>query len=144
MPPRMTNPSLVVPGALPPLLEVTKAIAKVGLPQQTLDLVRVRVSQVNGRDMDKTEETDARLLTELTAWRDTPSFTDAERAALALAEAVTRISDQADPVPDEVWEEAAGHYTEPELGALILQIGLVNLWNRLNVATKEVPGKVRT
>jgi alkylhydroperoxidase family enzyme len=139
----MTNPSLVVPGALQPLLEVTKAIAKVGLPQRTLDLVRVRVSQVNGRDMDKTEETDERLLMELAVWRDAPSFTDAERAALALAEAVTRISGQADPVPDEVWEEAAGHYTEPELGALILQIGLVNLWNRLNVATKEVPGKVR-
>jgi alkylhydroperoxidase family enzyme len=74
------------------------------------------------------------------AWREAPYFTDAERAALALAEAVTRLSDREDPVPDKVWDEAARHYSEQELGALVLSIGMVNLWNRVNVSTRQVPG----
>jgi len=140
MAPRMTNPSLIVPGALPPLLDLTKALTKV-VPKQTLDLVRVRVSQINGRaarDPVKAGETDDRLLS-VARWRDTPSFNSAERAALALAEAATRLSDTDDPVPDEVWEEAARHYTEQELGALVMQVGLVNLWNCVNVSTRQEP-----
>ncbi|MCO5971410.1 carboxymuconolactone decarboxylase family protein [Actinoallomurus soli] len=141
MSPRMTNPSLVVPDALPPLLELTKVIGKVGLPQRTLDLIRLRVSQINGRPIRLAEgETDERLL-KAAEWREASCFGDAERAALALSEVLTRISDRAeDPVPDEVWLEAARHYTEQELGAVVIQIGLVNLWNRINVATREVPG----
>jgi len=71
------------------------------------------------------------------AWRDAPYSTDAERAALALAEAVTRLSDRTDPVPDEVWNEAARHYDGPALAALILSIALINVWNRLSVSTKR-------
>jgi alkylhydroperoxidase family enzyme len=147
MSPRMTNPSLAVPDALPPLLELTKVISKVGLPKQTLDLVRLRVSQINGRSIRV--PTDPRELAEAGAadarlplvdnWREAPDFTDAERSALALAEAATRLSDCEDPVPDEVWDEAARHYDEQELGALVIQIGLVNLWNRINVSTRQVP-----
>ena len=151
MSPRMTNPSLVVPDTLQPLLELTKAISKVGVPQQTLDLVRLRVSQINGRairipvhsgDLGEAGETDERLPM-VAVWRDEPCFNDAERAALALAEAATRLSDREDPVPDEVWEEAARHYNEQELGALVIQIGLVNLWNCVNVSTKQVPADWR-
>ncbi|GAA0341293.1 carboxymuconolactone decarboxylase family protein [Actinoallomurus spadix] len=140
MPPRMTNPSLVVPDALPPLLELTKVIGKVGLPQKTLDLVRLRVSQINRRPINLPEgEADERLL-KAAEWRDASCFDAAERAALALAEVLTRIDDRDDPVPDELWAEAARQYDEQELGALVIQIGLVNLWNRVNVATREVPG----
>ena len=72
------------------------------------------------------------------AWRDAPYFTDAERAALALAEAATRLSDRSDPVPDAIWEEAARHYDEPQLATLVLSIALTNFWNRLNVTTRQV------
>ena len=78
------------------------------------------------------------------AFRESPFFSDAERAALVLTEAMTRLSDQADPVSDEVWNEVKRHYDEPELAALILSIATVNLWNRLNVATKQIAASVRT
>jgi alkylhydroperoxidase family enzyme len=76
------------------------------------------------------------------AWREAPYFTDDERAALALAEAATRLADRADPVPDEVWDEAADHYDEQQLAALLLWIGVTNLFNRLNATTKQVAGAV--
>jgi alkylhydroperoxidase family enzyme len=74
------------------------------------------------------------------ARRDTPFFTEAERAALALAEAVTRLSDRPDPVPDEIWDEAARHYDEKELASLLLMIATTNVYNRLNVSTKQTAG----
>jgi alkylhydroperoxidase family enzyme len=86
-------------------------------------------------------ETDQRLFA-VAAWREAPFFTDAERAALALAEAATRLSDRADPVSDETWNEAARHYHEAGLASLVLNIGMVNLWNRLNVTTRQVAGSV--
>ncbi len=76
----------------------------------------------------------------MAAWRESPYFTDAERAALALTEAATRLSDRADPVPDEVWDEAAHHFDEPALAALVLMIGVTNLFNRLNATTRQVAG----
>jgi alkylhydroperoxidase family enzyme len=82
---------------------------------------------------------DRRLLM-VAAWREATCLTDAERAALALTQAVTRLGDRPDPVPDEVWDEAARHYDEQGLGALVMAIGLVNLWNRVNVSTRQVPG----
>jgi alkylhydroperoxidase family enzyme len=85
-------------------------------------------------------ETTERLFT-VAAWRDAPYFTDAERAALALTEAVTRLSDREDPVPDEIWNEAAKHYDERELAGLVLAISLINVWNRLNVSTRQVAGE---
>ena len=87
----------------------------------------------------KLGESDDRILA-VAAWRDAPFFTDAERAALALTEAATRLSDTADPVPDEIWDEAASHYDEQELGGLVMAIASINVWNRLNVATRQVAG----
>jgi len=145
MSPRMKNPSLVVPDALQPLLELTKSISKTGVPMQTLDFVRLRVSQLNGRAIlipvgaREIENADDRL-SMVAGWQDATCFNDAECAALELAEAVTRLRGE-DPVPDEVWAEAARHYNEQELGALVLQIGLVNLWNRVNVAVNEEPAE---
>jgi len=83
---------------------------------------------------------DRRLLA-VAAWRDSPYFTEAERAALALAEAVTRLDDRSDPVPDEVWDEAARYYDETALAGLVLAIANINVWNRLNVATRQPAGE---
>ena len=88
----------------------------------------------------KADDTDQRLFA-VPAWRDVPYFDDAERAAMALTEAVTRLSDRPDPVPDQIWDEAARHYDESSLGALILRVAMTNVWNRLNVTTRQVAGE---
>ena len=77
----------------------------------------------------------------MATWREAPYFTDAERAALALAEAGTRISDRPDPVADAVWQEASAYYDEQQLAALVIEIALINAWNRLNVITKQPAGQ---
>ena len=145
---RMKNPALSVPGAMPALLDLAKA-AQQGLPTQLRDLINLRASQINGcsvcvmshsRDLKQAGETDDRLYA-VGAWRDVPYFTGAERAALALTEAATRLSDRADPVPDEVWAEATRHYDEAALGSIVLSLSLINLWNRLNVVTAQVGGQ---
>ncbi|MCX4820884.1 carboxymuconolactone decarboxylase family protein [Streptomyces sp. NBC_01142] len=145
---RMGNPALVVPNAIKPLLALGRAAAATGIPSATLELVNLRASQINGcsvclhmhaRDLRKAGESDERIDT-VAGWRDAPYFTDAERAALALAEAVTRTADQSDPVPDAVYDEAAKHYNEEQLASLILAIATVNVWNRLNLATRQVAG----
>ncbi len=89
------------------------------------------------RHAKKDGETEERL-SAVAAWRDTPYFNDAERAALALTEAVTRLSDRTDPVPDDIWNEAARHYSEQQLSALLLHIALTNVFNRMNVPTRQV------
>jgi len=143
---RITNVATLIPEAMQALLTLGKAAGKGGVPSRTIELVHLRVSQINGcsvcldmhaRNLKDAGETDARLFT-VAAWRDAPYFTDAERAALALAEAVTRLSDRPDPVPDEVWNEAARHYDERGLAALLVAVGTINVWNRLNVATRQV------
>lgn len=134
-------------GGYQALLELEKFVNGSKVPQRTLELLRLRVSQINGcafcvdmhsHDAKKKGETDQRLFS-VAAWRDTSFFTDEERAALRLAEAVTRIADQADPVPDEVWAEAAYHYDEESLAALLMAIAAINAWNRLNVAAHNGP-----
>ncbi|MFG3323420.1 carboxymuconolactone decarboxylase family protein [Streptomyces sp. NPDC048171] len=147
MSPRMPNPSLVVPDVLPPMRALVKAVNSVGVPLQTLVLIHLRVSQINGRtvelpkkqkEFEEAGEEDHRLPV-VESWREQTCFTDAERSVLALAEAATRINDREDPVSDEVWEEAARHWSEVQLAAVVMHIGLVNLWNRVNVVTKQEP-----
>ena len=148
---RMKNPVFIVPGALQAVLALGEVAKKSGVPARTLDLVYLRASQINGcsvcvdmhaGDLRKNGETDERLFS-VAAWRDAPWFTDAERAALALTEATTRVSDRADPVPDDVWEEAKRHYDEAALAALVLNIALINFWNRTNIPTRQVAGAYR-
>src|SRR5215216_6392115 len=145
---RMNNPVMVVPGALQPLLELANSVREVGLSPKTADLVHLRAAQINGcsycvdmhaRDLKEAGETDERLFA-VAAWREAPYFTEAERAALALTEAATRLSDRPDPVPDEVWEEAARHYDEPTLAALLISIATINAWNRVNATTRQISG----
>lgn len=146
---RMANPALSVPGAFDALQALATAAGQGGLPQVTAELVHLRASQINGcavcvqihaRDLKKAGQSDERIWA-VAAWRDAPFFTDAERAALALTEAVTRLSDRADPVPDEVFDEAARHFEEPALSSLILHITMINAWNRLNATTRQVAGE---
>jgi AhpD family alkylhydroperoxidase len=142
----MRNAAMIMPDAMQALLALGKAAENGSVPSRTIALVQLRASQINGcsvcvdmhtRYMKDARETDERLFT-VSAWRDAPYFTDAERAALALTESVTRLSDRPDPVPDDVWNEAARHYDERGLAALLVAIVAINSWNRLNVATRQV------
>jgi len=145
---RMKNPAMVLPGAMQSIQGLMKATTQGCVPQTTLELVHLRASQINGcsacvdagaKQARKAGETEERLST-VAAWREAPYFTDAERAALALTEAATRLSDRPDAVPDEVWDEAADHYDEQGLAAIILMIATTNLFNRLNATTRQVAG----
>jgi AhpD family alkylhydroperoxidase len=145
---RMNSPVMTLPGAMDALQALAESASKSSLPKSTIDLVHLRASQINGcsvcvdmhsRGARKRGETDARLMT-VAAWRDAPYFTDAERAALALTEAATRIADRPDAVSDEIFEEAAKHFDQNELAALVLQIAMINTWNRLNLVTGQVAG----
>ena len=148
MPARMKNPATIVTNAMQAILALKSATEKGGVPPATLELAHLRASQINGcsscidagtRSAKKAGESDQRLHA-VAAWREAPWFTDAERAALALTEAVTRLSDQTDAVPNAIWQEAARHYDERALAALILSIATTNVFNRLNVTTRQVPG----
>jgi AhpD family alkylhydroperoxidase len=145
---RMKNPALVVPGAMQALLGLGASIKKDVVPARTQTLVHLRASQINGcafcvdmhvREARKLGESQDRL-DAVVVFRESPLFDDAERAALALTEAVTRLSDRADAVPNELWQEVERHFDENARAALVLHIAAVNLWNRLNVTTKQVPG----
>jgi len=145
---RMNNPVMILPDAMQALQALSASAEQAGVPADTITLIQLRASQINGcsvcvgghcRILKKAGETDERLFA-VAAWRDAPYFSAAERAALALTEAVTRISDQADPVSDEIWTEATRHYDEQGLAALLIAIASINVWNRFNVATKQVAG----
>lgn len=145
---RMSNPAMINPEAMKALQALAASTGDSEFPKGLLELVHLRASQINGcsvcvdmhpRLARKAGETDERLFA-VSVWRDTPYFSEAERAALALTEAVTRVADRADPVPDDVWNEAARHFDEKRLGNLVLAIANVNVWNRLNIATRQVPG----
>ena len=146
---RMKNPAMSLPGAYDALQALHKSIEKGGVPRATLELMNLRASQINGcsvcvdmhsRALRKLGEKAERIFA-VSAWREAPYYSDAERAALALTEAASRLSDRADPVPDEVWNEAARHYSETQLSALVMSIGMINLWNRLNATTRQVSGE---
>jgi AhpD family alkylhydroperoxidase len=145
---RIENPAFSVPGAMEALLALSKSATKAGIPHRTLELLHLRASQINGcsvcvdmhsKGLQQAGETVERIFA-VGAWREAPYFTDAERAALALTECVTRLADRPDPVPDEVWAEAAAHFTEPQLAALVVDMAAINAWNRLNAATRQVAG----
>jgi AhpD family alkylhydroperoxidase len=146
---RMKNPVFILPAALQALQALNAVAEKGGVPSRTKGLAELRASQINGcsvcvdmhaRDLKKAGETEERLFA-VAAWRHAPYFTDAERAALALTEAITRLSDREDPVPNETWNEAARHFDETALAALIIAIANINVWNRLNVAVGQVAGE---
>lgn len=146
---RIDSPALSVSGALDALQQLSAAVRRTGIPETTLALVELRASQINGcsicvdihsRELRMAGERDARIFS-VAAWRESPYYTDAERAALALTEAATRLADRPDAVSDELWDEVARHYDEPQLSGLVLAISAINTWNRLNAVTRQVSGE---
>lgn len=143
---RMRNPALVVPNAMPALMGLAKVAEQGGVRTTTIKLVHLRASQINGcsvcvdmhaRELVELGETTTRIFA-VAAWRDTPFFSEPERAALALTESATRVADREEPVSDAVWDAAAKHYDEPALASLVFNIALINFWNRINIPTKAV------
>ncbi|MDF6044131.1 carboxymuconolactone decarboxylase family protein [Streptomyces sp. JH14] len=145
---RIKSPAAIIPEAMPAIQDLLKATRNQGVPDSTLELVHLRASQINGcsfcvdygvRNSRKSGVADEKLFT-VAAWREAPYFSDEERAALALTEAATRLSDRGDAVPDDVWDAAADHFDERGLAALTLMIGITNMFNRVNVATRQPAG----
>ena len=145
---RMTNPAFVLPDMMQAMFALNKSIED-KLPLKTRKLVHLRASQINGcsvcvdmhaRELQQ-DGTPLEHIFAVAAWRETPYFTEAERAVLELTESLTRIADRPDPVPDSVWEKVAAHYSQPEIAALLVDIALINSWNRFNVAVKQMVGE---
>ena len=146
MQPRI-NLATVRPGALKAMLGLSAYLRRSGFDAKLVDLINLRVSQINGcaycidmhwKDLRAAGETEQRLYG-LDAWRESPYYTERERAALAWAEAVTRVTDG--QVPDEVFEQAHQHFKDEELADLTLGVVAINGWNRLNIACRNTPGK---
>jgi AhpD family alkylhydroperoxidase len=144
----MNNPAKVLPDSTKGVHSIIEAAHHAGVPSSTMELAHLRASQVNGCSScvyggaisaKKAGESDERLFA-VAAWRETDLFTDAERAALALAESMTRLADRPDPVPDQVWDEAAKHFDEKQMAGLVLWVATTNLFNRLNATTKQPAG----
>lgn len=144
MQPRL-NFYTVNPDVMKTLVALEQRIAKSGLDQTLVELVRLRASQINGcafcLDMHFTDALKAgeqtRRLATLSAWRETPFFSDRERAALAWTEAVTLVADT--HVPDAVWEGIRPHFTPEEIVDLTLLVTTINTWNRFAIAFRKMP-----
>jgi AhpD family alkylhydroperoxidase len=145
---RMTNPAMVLPHVMEAIQGLYRAMNAGGAPQRTMELVHLRASQINGcsacvhggvTGATAAGESTDRLLA-LAAWYESPLFDEAERAALTLTEAATRLSDRPGQVTDEIWADAAKHYDEKQLAAIILMIATTNFFNRVNTTIKEPAG----
>ncbi len=147
---RIQNPADLLPGSMTGIQSIIKAAHSANVAHSTMELVHLRASQINGCSpcvysgaisAKKAGESDERLFA-VAAWRETDLFTEGERAALALAESMTRLADRADAVPDNVWDEAAQHFDQRQLAGLVLWVATTNLFNRINAATKQPAGTV--
>lgn len=145
---RMPNPATLLPDATTGVQHIYKAMYRGGAPAATLELVHLRVSQINGcgacvhagnTSAQKAGETVDRLL-QLAAWRESDAFTPAERSALAVAEAATRLADAPDAVDDALWAELVAHHDEQAVSAIILMVALTNFFNRINTTIREPAG----
>ena len=145
---RMTNPAFILPETMQAMFALNNSIEG-KLPLRTRKLVHLRASQINGcsvcvdmhaKELQK-DGTPLEHIFAVGAWRETPYYSEAERAALELTECLTRIADRPDPVPDTVWEKTKRHFSEPEIAALLVDIALINSWNRFNVAVKMMVGQ---
>ncbi|MFD5829739.1 carboxymuconolactone decarboxylase family protein [Lentzea sp. NPDC060358] len=137
---RITNPIMSVPGAMKAMLDLSAAAAATGLDKDLVELICLRVSIVNGcgacidyhtKLLREAKVADERIWA-IAGWRDVPYYSDAEKAAFALAEEMTHVQ-----VSDAVWDEAAQHWSERELAGLMLAICAINTWNRLNVGSRQ-------
>ena len=145
---RMTNPVFILPETMQAMFALNKSIEG-KLPLRLRKLVHLRASQINGcsvcvdmhaRELQQ-DGTPLEHVFAVAAWRETPYFTEAERAVLELTEILTRIADRPDPVPDAVWDKVTAHYSQPEIAALLVDIAQINSWNRFNVAVRQMVGE---
>jgi AhpD family alkylhydroperoxidase len=144
---RMKNPAMLLPDVMSGVKRLTKATEDSGAPQEVLELVHLRASQINGCSVCVFGGVDSARkagvaedkLHGVAAWRESPFFSDAERAALALAETATRLADGG-TVPDDVWDAAAEHFDECQLAGILLTIAMTNFFNRINAVIKEPAG----
>jgi AhpD family alkylhydroperoxidase len=143
------NLKAVNPAAIQAMMGVEKFLFNCGLDHKLLDLVYLRVSQINGcaycldmhwKDLRAMGESEQRLYS-LDAWRESPFYSEQERAALGLAEAVTKLPNH--EVPDQVFEEAHRYFNDTEIANLTLAIATINSWNRINITFKREPGSYR-
>jgi AhpD family alkylhydroperoxidase len=134
------------PGVFKAMLGLGRYLQECGLEQSLLTLVDLRASQINGcaycidmhwKDLRAAGENEQRLYS-LDAWRESPFYSDRERAALEWTEALTSITDG--NVPDELYEKVRPHFNEKELSDLTLAVITINGWNRLNISARTVPG----
>lgn len=145
---RMPHPIVTIPGAMQAMMNLSEAANSTGLDPSIHHLVHLRASQINecsvcvemhAKEMHQDGAAPEKVFT-VAAWREAPYFTDAERAALELAEEMTRLSDRGDAVPDELWARLTEHFDETQLGGLVVSIATINVWNRVNAATRQVAG----
>ena len=146
MTPRINYPA-AAPGALKAMMGLETYLASCGLERGLMHLIKLRVSQLNGcaycidmhsKDLRASGEPEQRLYL-LDAWRESPGYSERERAALAWAEAVTLVTNG--HVPDEVFRETRAHFSEDELTNLTLAVATINAWNRLSIAFRIPAGK---
>lgn len=145
---RMANPATLLPDTITGVQHVFKALARSGAPAATLELVHLRVSQINGcgacvsagNTKARKQGEDVERLLQLPAWRESGVFTPGERAALEVAEAATRLADTADAVTDEMWAGLRAHHDEEAVAGIIVMVGLANFFNRINTTVREPAG----
>ncbi|WP_242613460.1 carboxymuconolactone decarboxylase family protein [Herbihabitans rhizosphaerae] len=148
----MTNPVMALPSAMTAIKHFHKAMAESGAPESLLELIALRASQINGCAAcvyghdhylrTKHGETNERIAA-VAVWREAPFFTDGERAVLALTEVVTRLADRSEEsVSDELWAEVNKHYDEKQVAAIVLSVGMINFFNRVNTTVKEPAGQL--
>ena len=145
--PRLSPAAGRSPDAAAGVQQILKSVYAGGVPRRTLELVHMRASQINGCSAciaygikaAESSGLSTRQLLELPGWRESAAFDDAERAALALTEAITRLADHPDVVTDEIWADAAEHYDESGLAALVSMAGLTNFFNRVNTTLRAQP-----
>jgi AhpD family alkylhydroperoxidase len=146
---RQPNPALALDGAMQALGALSEVVSRAGLPVNR-ELLHLRASQINGcsvcvdghaKAARRAGESEERVFA-VAAWRETPYFTAAERAALELTETLTRLADRgSEAVPDALWSEVSEHFDEQQRAALVLDIAQINVWNRVNAATRQVAGE---
>jgi AhpD family alkylhydroperoxidase len=145
---RIENPGKLLPGAIKPIQDLIAAAHSGGVDPEVLELVHMRASQINGCsfcvDAGYTSAVkngmSGEKLAAIAAWAESPHFSEAERAALALAEEATRLSDRSNAVPDDVWNEAAKYFDDKQLASIVLWVAVSNLFNRVNVSIRQPAG----
>lgn len=143
--PRLSPDAVRSADAVAGVQQILKSIYAAGVSRQTLELVHMRASQINGCNpciayaLKSADNSDLKRFAELPSYRESLLFDDGERAAIRLTEAITRLADHPDVVTDEIWAEAAEHYDEPGLSAIVSMAALTNFFNRVNTTLRVQP-----